>query len=258
MDETRTNSTTLMGSLRSLMEIISSLEGELESVLKRANLRMPSMDLASLLGVLGGVFGGVFKTGWGSGIPGLGSGANLEQLRDEVCEAMEEVSRLREREVVMAGGLSHLRSRAGRFEEALEGLARVQGRCLSRMETSRVATNDSARSEVNGVLDGVRQRLEDVEKRFKELKSLQRSGSHGMIEGLEGIRERVVKLESRSYDMSRESQAKSGRLDALTRHVASVESRLASAIGSGSRKSGPVVSVGTDSKRPVHIGGAQS
>jgi hypothetical protein len=46
---------------------------------------------------------------------------------------LDQVARLREREVALAGGLSQLRARAARFDEALAGLARVQGRCAARL-----------------------------------------------------------------------------------------------------------------------------
>ncbi len=53
-------------------------------------------------------------------------------------------------------------------------------------------------------------------------------------------------------EMSREARAKGGRLDALARHVAGVETRLTSALGEGGR---PVVAVATEIDKSFQAAG---
>ena len=80
-------------------------------------------------------------------------------------------------------------------------------------------------------LDAIRERVQHVETSFQDLRRLNKEGSQGAMQGLEVIRERLARLEARTAEISREARAKSGRLDALSRHVATVEGRLSSAIG---------------------------
>ncbi len=56
------------------------------------------------------------------------------------------------------------------------------------------------------------------------------------------------KLECRVQEMTREARAKGGRLDALARHVAGVETRLTTALGQGGK---PVVPVAADIDQPI-------
>ena len=76
-------------------------------------------------------------------------------------------------------------------------------------------------------------RLSRIEAQVGDLKRLQKSGIQSAIDSLDGLRDRVGRLEARAAEMSREARAKTGRLDALARHVSSVEGKLTTAIGKG-------------------------
>ena len=68
--------------------------------------------------------------------------------------------------------------------------------------------------------------ISPLEAQLGDLQRSQKNGIQTAIESLDSLRERVGRLESRSAEMSREAQAKTGRLDALARHVAKVEGPL--------------------------------
>jgi chromosome segregation ATPase len=189
---------------------------------------------------------------------------------------LDDLSGVHEREIALSGGLSQLRTRATRFDEALIGLARVQGRMVARLEAQTVRADEveklagrrddhitrlirdtaAQRGEIERLARRVgevdqrdadfRRRLElvevgadendrlvRVESQVSDLKRLQKTGIQSARESLDGLRDRVGRLEARAAEMSREARAKSGRLDALARHVASVEGRLTTAIGKG-------------------------
>jgi chromosome segregation ATPase len=225
---------------------------------------------------------------------GLADEASLEEVRSEVRDVVEQVSRLRERELAVAGGVSQLRARAARFEEALAGLARVQGKCVARLDgqvdrgralenlaarrddhiTRLIRDTAGQRAELERVardLDAVKQgaaeapgrdtsqeiteiraKIGQLETHYGDLKKLQSGSAQRVIDTLESLRDRVSKLEARAAEMSREARAKAGRLDALARHVATVEGRLTSAIG---KPGDPIVAVSSDVDRPLSATG---
>jgi hypothetical protein len=215
-------------------------------------------------------------TGALAGFIGAADVRALESLRVEVLAMLDDLSGVHEREIALSGGLSQLRTRATRFDEALIGLARVQGRMVARLEAQTVRADEveklagrrddhitrlirdtaAQRGEIERLARHVgevdqrdadfRRRLElvevgadendrlvRVESQVSDLKRLQKTGIQSAIESLDGLRDRVGRLEARAAEMSREARAKSGRLDALARHVASVEGRLTTAIGKG-------------------------
>jgi len=286
-------------SVRSLLDALSTLEREAGIVLERAAgssmggmgsiwsklaeglERAGSVDLHVLLSRAGRVD----LSAWGKTVAaalGLAGDAELVAVRDEVREMIEQIARLRERELALAGGVSQLRSRAARFEEALAGLARVQGKCVARLdgqverahELERLAARrdghitrlirDTAgqraelerlsselavdrRSIGEDTLAGTRREIGEIrakvgqiESGYADLKKLHAGSTQRVIETLESIRDRVAKLESRAAEMSREARAKAGRLDALARHVATVEGRLSTAIGNTEEAMVPV------------------
>ena len=120
--------------------------------------------------------------------------------------------------------LGQLREKTARFEEAMRALAKTQGRCLAKMDDG---------SHADHGLAAVKERLKAFERDFDEFRTAHRSNTHGMLEGFEGIRTRLSKLEARGSEISREARAKTGRLDAMSRHLASVERKLEAAIGAG-------------------------
>jgi hypothetical protein len=299
-------------SVRSLLEALSTLEREAAILLGRAgtgsrvNLATwlletasaasrkasAGLDLAALLRRLGTID----PATWGKTLTsalGLADEAAIESLREEVREVVEQVARLRERELALAGGVSQLRARSARFEEALAGLARVQGKCVARLDaqvdraralehlaarrddhiTRLIRDTAGQRAELERlsretaasrveeqrpapdagqVIDEIRTRLGQIEAQSADLKKLQSGAAQRMIETLESLRDRLTKLESRAAEMSRESRAKAGRLDALARHVATVEDRLATAIG---KNGDPLVPVPKDVDRPMTAAG---
>lgn len=207
---------------------------------------------------------------------GLADAKSLAAMQHEVLEVLDELGRMREREIATAGGMSQLRTRAARFDEALGGLARVQGRLVARLDdqaeraqeveqmagrrddhiTRLIRDHAAQRAELERLarrageadkqaaswqkrLDLAEadsfdeKRMAQIEDEVDDLKRSQKNGIQGAIESLDGLRERVGRLEARSAEMTRESRAKTGRLDALARHVASVEGRLTTAIGKG-------------------------
>jgi hypothetical protein len=207
---------------------------------------------------------------------GLADAKSLALMQSEVLGILDEFGQVREREIATAGGLSQLRTRAARFEEALAGLARLQGRLVARSDEQltkaqeveqmagrrddhitrlirdhaaqraelehlarRSAETDTRAQQWERRLDVVEvetredSRVGQLESLLDDLKRSQKNGIQGAVESLDGLRERVGRLEARSAEMTREARAKTGRLDALARHVSSVEGRLTTAIGKG-------------------------
>jgi chromosome segregation ATPase len=298
MGDDRVGAASVGKSVRSLLEALRSLEREIEVVFERATegpangvrraaarfvrgtFSASSVDVAALLRAGGVLSAEGFGTKAIARFLGLADDAALEEVKAQVGDLLDQVARLREREVALAGGLSQLRARAARFDEALAGLARVQGRCAARLRTQdsrsdRVETlagrrddhitrliRDTAaqRAEMERLVrdiederrkraaelrettvaaPAVDNRIQTVERQFDDLKRAQKTGTQSVIDSLESLRDRIGKLEARAAEMSREARAKTGRIDALTRHVAVVESRLSSAMGQRASSSIP-------------------
>jgi hypothetical protein len=292
--------------LRSLRDVLSSLEHEIEFVLARVQSgsgkalagfarklaeslagdglvrlarglgSVPRIDLARLLAGLASVVDVAAFSRSLMSFLGVADLRGLESLRTEILALLDELSGVREREIALAGGVSQLRNRATRFDEALNGLARLQGRMIARLEVQaqraveveklagrrddhitrlirdtasqraglerlerRFAQTEQREAEMLRRMDLIEvgadenDRLSRIEAQVGDLKRLQKSGIQNAIESLDGIRERIGRLEARAAEMSREARAKTGRLDALARHVASVEGKLTTAIGKG-------------------------
>jgi len=313
MGEERVGATSVGKSIRSLLEALRSLEREVEVVFERATER-PTDAVLKVLRALGeaqkgvrapqmfrilreiahGARRGHAARKWGEYL-GLADQASLEAIREQVRELLEQVARLREREVALAGGLSQLRARAARFDDALAGLARVQGRYVARMsaqqsraerveqlayrrddhitrlirdtaaqraeierlvremEEEKQGRNSSSSDSAPNSLPSDDGRLHAVERAFEELRKAQKVGTQSVIDTLESLRERLGRLEARAVEMSREARAKSGRIEALARHVATVDGRLSSAIGS--RGSNAMVTTGESVEVPAMLGG---
>ncbi len=285
-------------SVRSFLEALASLEREIEFMFERAGSGSAGTlrryadklaagvgggsavpDLLGLLKMVGRVSDGSLLSRSLCGFLGAADATSLEIVREDVRELIEQVARLREREITLAGGVSQLRAKTAQFDEALSGLARVQGRCIARMQgqaaqveqveqlsarrddhiTRLIRDTASQRGKLERLLrergDGqqvaasgnanseMSRRIDAVEMQFQELKKLNKNGTQGVIDTLETLRDRTGRLEARAAEMSREARAKSGRLDALSRHVSSVEGRLKSAIGGEPKGVLPVVSM---------------
>ncbi len=291
MGDDRVGAASVGKSVRSLLEALRSLEREIEVVFERATespaggVRRAASTLFRAAGAVRAIdVVGLLRAGGGlTGVESLGTKAVLRffgladdaalgEVRAQVGDLFDQVARLREREVALAGGLSQLRARAARFDEALAGLARVQGRCAARvkMQESRSdrveslagrrddhitrlirdtaaqrsdmerlvkeieAERDRRAAELRDAataLPVVDNRIQTFERKFDDLKRAQQTGTQSVIDTLESVRDRIGKLEARAAEMSREARAKTGRIDALARHVAVVETRLSSAIG---------------------------
>jgi chromosome segregation ATPase len=313
MGDDHIGATSVGKSVRSLLEALRSLEREVEVVFERATER-PTYAVLSVLRMFGEAQRGLRRPQmvrvlrdiarfprsrevaqkW-SEMLGLADRASLEAIREQLRELFEQVARLREREVALAGGLSQLRARAARFDDALAGLARVQGRYVAKLAAQQVRgervehlayrrddhitrlIRDTAaqRAEIERLvheMEEARQsrkpsspevetnpvpleagRLQAVERAFEELRKAQKTGTQTVIDTLESLRERLARLEARAVEMSREARAKSGRIEALARHMASVDGRLSSAIGS--RATGSMVTTGERADTPAAIGG---
>jgi hypothetical protein len=313
MGDDRVGATSVGKSVRSLLEALRSLEREVEVVFERATER-PTDAVLRILRVFTEAPKGLrppqmlrllrevaafAQTGSAAGrlggLLGLADQASLEAMREQLRELFEQVARLREREVALAGGLSQLRARAARFDDALAGLARVQGRYVARMATQQTRAErvehlayrrddhitrlirDTAaqradierlvremdedrrrpslhpQAVVESSTPAVGERVHAVERQFEELRKAQKTGTQSVIDTLESLRERLGRLEARAVEMSREARAKTGRIDALARHVASVDGRLSSAIGG--RAPGAMVATVERADAPVAIGG---
>ncbi|TFH23978.1 MAG: hypothetical protein E4H03_04850 [Myxococcales bacterium] len=294
-------------SVRSFAEALGSLEKEVEVIFERARTESAGGMMKYLKGLLGsgplGIdLGGLLRFSARTDTPvmgralarslGLADERALDAVREDVREIMEQVARLREREVALAGGLSQIRARSARFDEALAGLARVQGKYVARLDAQAIRADDierqtakrddhitrlirdtaSQRAELERVVgevaarpadaqvdaadtrdaEATRKRLEQVECQLVEVKKLEKTRAEGVIDTLESVRDRMGKLEGRVIEMTREARAKGGRLDALARHVAGVETRVSTALGRGGK---PVVTVATDIDQPIQAAG---
>jgi hypothetical protein len=312
MGDDRIGATSVGKSVRSLLEALRSLEREVEVVFERATERPTDLVLRVLRVIAEAqkglrpsrlirdiaAFAGTGETArkW-SDLLGLADQASFESIRNDLRELFEQVARLREREVALAGGLSQLRARAARFDDALAGLARVQGRYVARMAaqqaraervehlayrrddhiTRLIRDTAAQRSEIERLVSEMEDdrrirsapapqpevtapaldpaRLQVVERQFEELRKAQKTGTQSVIDTLESLRERLARLEARAIEMSREARAKTGRLDALARHVASVDGRLSSAIGGPGAAGGSIVATVERAEAPVVLGG---
>ena len=299
-------------SVRSLLDALSTLEREAEIMFERAGvgsaaglagvlasfaqaLARSASDSVSMAGLLrrAGAFDPAALSRFLIQALGIADEASVAAVRDEMRDVVEQVARLRERELALAGGVSQLRARSARFEEALSGLARVQGKCVARLDgqverahkleqlagrrddhiTRLIRDTAGQRAElerlgreIEGVrteraeeqkvesneVGEVRTKLGQIESQYADLKKLHASATQRVIETLESMRDRVGKLEARAAEMSREARAKAGRLDALARHVATVEGRLTSAIG---KPGDALVPVAQDIERPMSAAG---
>jgi chromosome segregation ATPase len=313
MGEEELGSPGIAKSVRSLVEALVTLEREAEMIFERAS----ASSVAGFTGYLGKAAGGASRRAAASFDPaaffrrlgevdlsvlmrvvggafGIADEASLEAVRADVREMAEQVARLRERELALAGGVSQLRAKAARFDEALAGLARVQGKCVARLdgqvESARklehlagrrddhitrlirdtagqraelerlsadlaAAAREQARQPVEGTrreVSEVKTKLGTLETQYADLKRLQAGATQRVIETLESMRDRVSKLELRAAEMSREARAKAGRIDALARHVATVEGRLTTAIG---RSRDTSVGVPAELDRPLSATG---
>jgi DNA repair exonuclease SbcCD ATPase subunit len=310
MGDDRIGATSVGKSVRSLLEALRSFEREVEVVFERATER-PTDALLRVLRVLADAQKGLrpslflreiaafTRSGHSArrltDLLGLVDQGSLESIRLELRELFEQVARLREREVALAGGLSQLRARAARFDDALAGLARVQGRYVARMAaqqaraervehlayrrddhiTRLIRDTAAQRAEIERLVREMEDdrrtrnpapagadagppveesgRLQIVERQFEELRKAQKTGTQSVIDTLESLRERLARLEARAIEMSREARAKTGRLDALARHVATVEGRLSTAIGA--RGAGAMVAAADRAESPVVLSG---
>ena len=150
MGDDRVGAASVGKSVRSLLDALRSLEREVEFVFERATeapaggLRRAAAQLLRAIGYArsvdwarmlraGGTPADLFDPRNVAKMFGLADDAALAEVRAQVGDLIDQVARLREREVALAGGLSQLRARAARFDEALAGLARVQGRCAARL-----------------------------------------------------------------------------------------------------------------------------
>ncbi|MFQ5477109.1 MAG: hypothetical protein ACE5E4_00660 [Candidatus Binatia bacterium] len=287
-------STDFVKSVRSLVDTFTSFEKEAEVIFEKMGVKAPAAMVGQLRrlavgavsdqgsGYVKKLFGlataaklpAVFSTGNLAALLGVADERSLQELRLEVRDALVQVSQLREREVAFAGGLSQLRARSGRFENALAGLARVQGKCLSLQQrwgersegleqlaarrdehitrlirdttsqragleklSSRLDELGSALVETRSAIatsadkSALEEQLRELETRLADFRKIQSNGTHRTVESLDLIRERLSRLEARTAEVSREARIKTGRLDALARHVASVDGRLSNAIG---------------------------
>src|SRR6185503_13901588 len=153
MGEEELGSPGIAKSVRSLVEALTTLEREAEMIFDRASATSATamagyvgtaaaeagrraaagLDLAALLKRASEVdFSPILRAM--TGALGLADEASLEAVRTDMREVIEQVARLRERELALAGGVSQLRAKTARFEEALAGVARVQGKCVARLD----------------------------------------------------------------------------------------------------------------------------
>ena len=255
-------------SVRSLLEALSTLEREAEIFLGRAGTGSPAnlgawlmsfvsaagrkastgVEIAALLkrlsaigapGTLGALdIAGLAKSL--SGTFGLADAAELESLREEVREVVEQVARLRERELALAGGVSQLRARAARFEEALAGLARVQGKCVARLDSqvdrARKLEHLAARRD-----DHITRLIRDTAGQRAELERLSRETASARIEEpapaedagqeIDQIRVRLGQIEAQSADLKKLQTGSAQRmietLESLRDRLTKLESRAA-------------------------------
>ena len=313
MGDTGIGAASLSQSLRSLIEALRTLEEELQYIFGRASDRSVATILSQsrkIFSLLGGIPRGTIvstlmrqalsssrggssdaKMSDNVNLPktlmsvlGLADAGTLETVCREVEALVASVANLRERETAVSSSVAQLRARSNRFEEALSGLARIQGRSMARMASQSDRAQDveqlasrrddhitrlirdtaSQRAELERISrevtrinserageakkpssdpDGMRDRVRAVERQVVDLKKLQKSGNAGVIDTLDALRDKITRLEQRATEMSREARAKTGRLDALSRHVSTIEGRLTTAIGADGSGGAPVVAV---------------
>jgi|GEM_PF-1289485 tetrahydromethanopterin S-methyltransferase subunit G len=298
-----TGSTSFMKSVTSFLDALRSFEREAVMLMGKAatgkrglnipGLNIPGLNLpglgllgagvstaavASLRSLLSGSAEGRARASAGGqgraglvAILGLADRDSLEELSRELGDLGGQVSELRERELANVGILGQLRARAARFESAVDGLARVQGRSCAvqdrrqkdsdgfrelvqsrddhvtrllrdtsaqraRLEqldsrVERLSTVSQAAGETVAEDGQMADRVDELDSRLGDFRKIQSNGAHRVAESLDLVRERLGRLEARTAEVSREARIKTGRLDALARHVAVVDGRLASAIG---------------------------
>jgi chromosome segregation ATPase len=295
MADDRVGTTSVGKSIRSLVEAMRSLENEGELLLQKLTER-PTDRVRAFARLAASLSRSAASTDFFSflraesstapqprmmrrwaEVLGLTDDAAVEGLRSQIAELFEQVGRLREREVALAGGVSQLRARAASFEDALAGLARVQGRFSARLGlqhersdnverlaqrrddhiTRLIRDTAAQRAEIERLVGEIQEarkkqaeqpdppdravadeRLVAVQRQFEDFRKTQKTAGQGVIDALEGLRERLARIESRSVEMSREARAKTGRIDALARHMSLVEGRLSSAMGTRGGASG--------------------
>ena len=311
MGDERVGAASVGKSVRSLLDALRSLEREVEFVFERATeapasgLRSAAVRLLRAIAYARSVdWTKILRAGMTPAdlfdpktvarLFGLADDAALTEVRAQVGDLIDQVARLREREVALAGGLSQLRARAARFDEALAGLARVQGRCAARLRiqdarsdrvenlagrrddhiTRLIRDTAAQRADMERLVRNIEEergrraselreaaaaqpdvdgRMQTFERKFDDLKRAQQTGTQSVVDTLEVLRDRIGKLEARAAEMSREARAKTGRIDALTRHVAVVEGRLTSAIG---QRSGPELAAPVERPdTPIEVSG---
>ncbi len=172
---------------------------------------------------------------------GLTDLESFELLRSEVRELGEQVARLRERELALAGGVSQLRARAARFDEALAGLARVQGRCVSRLDKQMerahrleqlASRRDDHITRLIRDTAGQRAELEKLARAVAELGNAdgERSGAE-VRTALEEVRARLEQIEKRHHELKQAHAGGTQRvietLESLRERIGRLESRAA-------------------------------
>ena len=259
MGEDDLGSPSFTKSIRSLLEALSTLEREAAILLGRAGTGSPvnlgawllnAASTASRKASAGVDVGALLRrlatidaSTWGKTLTsalGLADESALETLRDEVREVVEQVARLRERELALAGGVSQLRARAARFEEALAGLARVQGKCVARLDSqvdrARQLEHLAARRD-----DHITRLIRDTAGQRAELERLSRETTASRVEEqrpteeagqvLDQIRTRLGQIEAQSADLKKLQTGAAQRmietLESLRDRLTKLESRSA-------------------------------
>jgi hypothetical protein len=245
-------------SVRSLLDALSTLQREAEIMFERAGVG----SAAGLLGVLASFAqalgrgadsvsmtgllrrAGAFDPGAVSrflvSALGIADEAAVAGLRDEMRDVVEQVARLRERELALAGGVSQLRARSARFEEALAGLARVQGKCVARLdgqvERARKLEHLAGRRDdhiTRLIRDtaGQRAELERVARELEAVRSdraaAQKSEAHEVVE----VRTKLGQIESQYADLKKLQASATQRvietLESMRDRVGKLEARAA-------------------------------
>lgn len=247
-------------SARSFLEALSTLEREAEILFGRIG-GSPTGVLAGFLGKVAAVIGsgatGTFDLSAvlrRSGVAdtrtlmksfiallGVADGSALDVVRDEVREVVEQVARLRERELALAGGVSQLRARAARFEEALAGLARVQGKCVARLDGHVDRARDLERLAARRddhitrlIRDTAGQRAE-LERLRDEIAASGRTESEQSVletrRDVADVRAKVAQIESHYTDLKKLQTGSAQRvietLESLRDRIGKLESRAA-------------------------------
>jgi chromosome segregation ATPase len=173
---------------------------------------------------------------------GIADAETLDAVRDEVREMLEQVARLRERELALAGGVSQLRARAARFEEALAGLARVQGKCVARLDAQTERAHELERLAARRddhitrlIRDTAGQRAE-LERVHKEIGAMRPDADADdtqttLRRELESLRTNVTQLENGYADVKKLNVGSTQRvietLESIRDRVSKLEARAA-------------------------------